>query len=186
MRILINEPQSSDGRDHHLAKKTKNTTSRHRTRVTLRLTRDEVDDLVGLAHYYEKTMGLSRFFVRLASGPEMKARFRFVQQESDVLEQFASAIVAAMRASDQAEIDAEITVRALIAFWGRALSSLNSSRSRRRLSSEKVRIRTALEAHLYEKIAGLRRVSPDLLLSEIATRRSSEAQWMHERLEQAG
>jgi hypothetical protein len=145
-----------------------------------------VDDLVRLAHYYEKSMGLGRFFVRLASGPEMKARFRFVQEESDVLEQFASAIVASMQANGQAEIDAEITVRALIAFWGRALSSLNSSRSRRRLSPEKVRIRTALEARLHEKAADLRHVSPDLLTSEIATRRSSEVQWMRERLEHAG
>ena len=166
-----------------MPKRTGPTSSAARKQVTLSLNREEANDLVALARYYEKSMGVSRYFVRFASGPEMRARFRFVKLESDVLEQFARAIVERMHLTDADEGETDITPRALVAFWGRALSSLNSSRSRRKLSPEKLRVRTSVEVRLRTAVARLQQAAPGVLDDEIATRRTSEAQWMRERLD---
>lgn len=146
------------------------------------MTRDEVADLMALARHYEKTMGISRHFVRFASGTEMRSRFHFVVEESKVLEQFASATLAGMDASDDEIREVGITPRALIAFWGRALSSLDSSRSRRKLSPSRLTLRTGLEEKLREAVTRLHREVPVQIDAEIETRRTREATWMKERL----
>src|SRR5579884_2381311 len=98
--------------------------------IAVSMTRDEVEDLASLAHYYERSFGVMRHVVRLTSNREMRQRFRFVAQESRWLADFAAATASDLSA-DPASVS--FTPRSLIAFWGRALSSLNSKRSRRKL-----------------------------------------------------
>jgi hypothetical protein len=166
-----------------LSAKRRTTTNRQPPTVRLSLTRDELEDLVRLARQYEKSMGFSRFFVRFASGPEMRARFRFVAEESDVLEAFARAQLQAASNADTDVHEVDLLPRALIAFWGRALSSLRSERSRRRLGREALATRQGLEAMLRAAFVELRSRDATLAQSEIETRREREVVWIREALE---
>jgi hypothetical protein len=169
-------------RDNSVTRNNKRGTSTKDRQAKIEFTRDEVADLVALARHYERTMGVSRHFVRFASGTEMRNRFQFVAEESKVLEQFASAMLTAMDESGDVNREIQITPRALIAFWGRALSSLDSSRSRRKLSPSRLELRMDVERKLQDAVTHLHRENPGLVEAEIATRRSREAVWMNERL----
>jgi hypothetical protein len=153
-----------------------------RTALHVVMTRAELEDLVRLARQYEKSMGFSRHFVRFASGPEMRARFRFVAQESDVLEAFARAELEAADSGDSDTRTVDFLPRTLIAFWGRALSSLRSDRSRRRLGRERLATRQAVETKLRDAFAELYRRDTVLARSEIETRREREIAWINEAL----
>jgi hypothetical protein len=148
----------------------------------LSLLRVEVEDLVTLSRYYEKSMGLSRHLVRIASGSVMRARFRFVSDESQILEKFASSVRNDMKEKGEEERPVPFTPRALVAFWGRALSSLDSQRSRRKMSDDQIRIREELTAKLQQAVAALYKKSRGAMEREIETRRATEAVWMRERL----
>jgi hypothetical protein len=150
--------------------------------VPVGLTLGEVEDLVRLARQYEKSMGVSRYFVRFASGPEMRARFRFVAQESEVLEAFARAQLENARGTDS-EYTVEFLPRALVAFWGRTLSSLGSERSRRKMNRERLAVRKSVDAKLEAAVRDLYTRDREFARSEIATRREREVAWMQERLE---
>jgi hypothetical protein len=77
----------------------------------------------------------------------------------------------------------ELTPRTLVAFWGRVLASLNTRRSRRRLSEAAVAEREVLANKLAEAAEQLARTELPLLQQELATRRQVEADWMEERLQ---
>jgi hypothetical protein len=148
----------------------------------LSLSLAEVNDLVKLARYYEKSMGFSRYLVRIASGSVMRARFRFVSEESRILEQFVASVRTEMEAGNETEREIRFTPRSLIAFWGRALSSLDSQRSRRKISAENLRLREDLTRKLQNAVTRLYERSRKLMESEISTRRAPEVTWMLERL----
>lgn len=148
--------------------------------VTLSLTVEDVEDLVRVAGYYERSMGFMRHVVRLTSARAIRQRFRFVAEESRWLSAFAEATRADMHGS---ETDVEFTPRALIAFWGRALSSLKSKRSRRRMSPAQLAQRQLLAGKLERAAARLLLDKPEVMAEELHTRRASEVTWMRERLE---
>jgi len=150
----------------------------------LRLSLTEVNDLVKLSRYYENSMGFSRYLVRVASGSVMRARFKFVSDESRILEQFASSIRTEMETGDEAEREVQFTPRSLVAFWGRALSSLDSQRSRRKMTAGTLQLREELALKLQNTVGKLHKRSRKLVESEIATRRAPEVTWMLERLQQ--
>jgi hypothetical protein len=147
--------------------------------VSVTLTREQVDDLVRLASYYQRSMGVMRHVVRLTSPGPIRRRFRFVAEESRYLQAFAEAVRAEMTNDSD---PTELTPRSLVAFWGRALSSLNSKRSRRRMSAEEIGRREALADTLRRSTERLWLNEPALVESEIATRRAPEAAWMREQL----
>jgi hypothetical protein len=148
--------------------------------VTLSLTVEDVDDLVRVAGYYERSMGFMRHVVRLTSARAIRQRFRFVAEESRWLTVFAEATRADMRGS---ETEVDFTPRALIAFWGRALSSLQSKRSRRRMTPTQLAQRELLAGKLERAAARLLLDKPGVMAEELRTRRASEVTWMRERLE---
>jgi hypothetical protein len=147
--------------------------------VSVTLTRQQVDDLVRLAGYYQRSMGVMRHVVRLTSPGPIRRRFRYVAEESRYLQAFAESLRAEM--TDDAQ-SLEFTPRSLVAFWGRALSSLDSRRSRRRMSAEEIERREALTAVMRRAVERLWIKDPALTESEIATRRAPEAAWMREQL----
>jgi hypothetical protein len=87
-----------------------------------------------------------------------------------------------MRAAGPTDWDVTTTYRALIAFWGRLLASLNTPRSRRRLSQAEVERRQALAAKLEEAADNLARRNRARLEAELQTRRPVEEIWMRDRL----
>jgi hypothetical protein len=169
-----------------MTSKRKTVTRSAQTTIALRCSLQEAEDLLELARFYEKSMGASRFFVRLVSGSETRARFKFVAQESDILHAFMQATLADMRAAGEPTHDVVFTLRALVAFWGRAISSLESQRSRRKLSPKKLEARRALELRLREAVRSLHTQSPKMVDDELATRREREITWMQERLAGSG
>ena len=158
--------------------------SRGRQRaLVVNLSRREVELLAVLAPYYEKAMGPMRHVVRLTSSRETRERFRFVGEESRWLRRFAEATLQDMRSRNQETADVALTVAALIAFWGRILASLNSHRSRRRLSAEAIAERETLAAKLARSARQLWRETPEIVETELSTRRPAERAWMLETLE---
>jgi hypothetical protein len=147
--------------------------------VPVTLSREEVDDLVRLSGYYQRSMGVMRHIVRLTAGGPTRRRFKFVAEESKYLLAFAESVRSEMTAET---IDAQFTPRTLVAFWGRALSSLNSKRSRRRLSAVDIERREILSDKFRRAVERLWLKDPELAEAEIATRRTTESDWMREAL----
>lgn len=147
--------------------------------ISLTLTREETEDLVRLAGYYQQSMGFMRHVVRLTSRGPIRRRFHFVAEESRYLREFAESVRSEMTADS---VDVEFTPRSLVAFWGRALSSLNSRRSRRRMSAEVIERREDLSDKCRRAIERLWLKNPTLVENEIATRRAPEAEWMRQSL----
>jgi hypothetical protein len=163
----------------HARTKHRGRTGTDRPTVGIRLNDDELADLIDMATYYERSMGIMRHVVRVTSSREMRQRFRFIAEESRWLETFARA------AHDERSEDGEIvfTARALVAFWGRALSSLQSKRSRRRMSPLKLEQRELLAEKLARSAEKLWLRNPELMAQEVAGRREPEAEWMWQRLD---
>lgn len=147
--------------------------------VLVTLSREQVDDLVRLAGYYQRSMGAMRHVVRLTSPAPIRRRFQFVAEESRYLQAFAESVRDEMGNDPR---PTEFTPRSLVAFWGRALSSLNSKRSRRRMSADEIGRREALAEILRRSVERLWVQEPALIEGEIATRRVPEAAWMRELL----
>lgn len=150
------------------------------TRVAVSLTPEEIATLVRVADYYNRNWGPFRHVVRALSGREMRARFRLVSEEGHWLQEFLRAETENQDATSHVTLT--FTPLALIAFWGRLLSSLNSPRARRKLTRDE-RDRRREMTELFEGAArtvGLR--DPQLIASQIGTRRVSEQGWMREAL----
>ncbi len=150
---------------------------------TLDLTAHELALLIKLANYYEKAMGPTRHLVRLTAPKEVKLKYRFLKEESEWLRLFAESARDRLRDSGADEIPVAFTVRAVVAFWGRILSNLNSTRSRRRLARDAVQARERMAVRLQQTVVELSATHPDLIAQEILSRRSREVPWMQQALE---
>jgi hypothetical protein len=149
------------------------------------LTTDELQCLVAVSDYYQRSWGPMRHLVRLTTAPEMRTRLRFLSDESRVLRSFAQAKLAEAGEEPDVPTRVEFTPAALIAFWGRILSSLQSTRSRRRLKASEIALRETLAGKLEAAARSLRARHGDLVDAAIDARRPVEQAWMHERLEPA-
>lgn len=159
-----------------------NRSARRQVLVAVELSAPEAQILVRVARHYQKAMGPMRALVRMLAPADIKARYRFVAQESKWLERFAQATYQDLIAQPDSSTTVSFTPRTVIAFWGRLLTTLNSPRSRRRLSSPEIEAREALAAKLERAARELRNEDATLIDQEIRTRRETEATWMAERL----
>lgn len=151
--------------------------------VEIDLAIDELRCLVVLSDFHQRSMGFMRHVVRLTTAAEMRTRMRFIDEESKVLRAFAQSLLEDAQSDPDGTTRANMTPAALTAFWGRLLSSLNSPRSRRRLSAKEIEFREVLAARLEDAFRRLQRAHPDLAASELATRRSAEQGWIRRQLE---
>lgn len=151
---------------------------------TLDLSLADIETLAQLANYYQKSMGVMRHMVRLTTAPNVRRRFRFVAQESAVLEQFISAVRHEQFAPGIPRASVAFTPAALVAFWGRLLSSLHSKRSRRKLSEAEIAHREQLAASFESTVRRLQQRSPELVEKHLLTRRVDEQSWMRSRLQE--
>lgn len=150
--------------------------------VRVELHRDEVEILARVAHYYERSMGITRHVLRLTGGDEIKAKYRFIVDEANSLDMVVLGARSHLTSAEGSTVAVPLTVRALVAFWGRLLSSLNIPRSRRKLRRGEAEARRALADKLYRSIKMLHGEMPHLVEQEIATRRAREVEWMRGRL----
>jgi hypothetical protein len=149
--------------------------------IVLALSIDELSTLIALARYYEKSLGPIRHVVRFTA-PTLRGRYRFMREESRVLQHFAETMRSDLVESGRGEMPVQFTLRALIAFWGRILASLQTKRSRRKLSDEQVREREHLAQRFQVMVERIATEYPEAIQHELATRRPREAQWMKDRL----
>jgi hypothetical protein len=150
--------------------------------LAVRLRIDELETLIEVADYYQRSMGFMRHIVRLGSGPEMRRRFRFVAEESQWLGRFAETTRDQMIERGDRERSVSMTVPALVAFWGRLLASLHSSRARRKMSAAQIASREELAKKLGDVAADLWRRQPAAIDTAMETRRSTEREWMRDAL----
>ena len=127
-------------------------------------------------------MGPARYMVRFTSNAQVRSKFRFVADESAVLQAFAEATRDEMAAEGSTTRDVTMTARTLVAFWGRVLSSLNNRRSRRKLSADGIGEREQLADKLGAAARIVSRQKGVDIERELQTRRTDEAAWMRERL----
>ena len=148
----------------------------------IELTADEVNLLVRIADFHLKAMGLMRYVVWLTASSEVRSKYRFVAEESRWLKRFAEAVREDMAEEGRDQANVAFTPRSLVAFWGRLLASLNSRRSRRRLSEAEVQRREELATKLETAVRTFGQHHPTLLEEELQTRRPAEGAWMRSRL----
>jgi hypothetical protein len=146
--------------------------------VTVPLTAQQARALVRVAHHYERSMGLTRHIVRLTAAREVRARYAFIARESAELERLAETIAESIGSDGGGAVEVQLTPLAAVSFWGRLLSSLNTRRSRRRLSVQEIEQREALAASLHQGIASLAQDYPEQLEEVLKTRRPAEVDWM--------
>lgn len=151
--------------------------------VYVPLTDGDVSILLSVAHFYERNMGSMRYFVRFMSSAEIKNKFRFVQQESELLEKFAERIRESLTEDDLKGSKVSMTIPALLAFWGRILASLHSKRSRRKLSSEEIERREALAQKLAAILKPAWQRNRASIEETLRTRRPQESEWIRQALE---
>lgn len=152
--------------------------------VVILLSPDEIHTLARLAHYYQRSMGPMRYVVRLTASAEVRAKYRFIAEESRWLQKFIESVPVESVAAD-GEIAAEFASRTVIAYWGRVLSSLRSKRARRRMKPEDVVLRERLAEKLRAAAGELEIRWPGSLESDLLTRRPDEASWMRDGLGEA-
>lgn len=159
-----------------------NTELRQHT-VSMSLSDVEVRVLEQIAHFHEKSLGPTRWFVRLTAPADVKEKYRFIVQEGKWLERFAASTRGKLVDSENDETVAEFTPRALVAFWGRLLASLNSPRARRKLKQHDIAVYERM-AQRFEAVVSDERTRRDQVIDdEIGTRRLREQAWMIEALE---
>lgn len=148
---------------------------RARTRgAVITLTGPEKETLRNLADYHLRAMGPMRHLVRLTSRREVRQRLGYLTQESMYLRLFMEGELQ----KEAGEGPVMFTIPALVAFWGRVLSSLNTRRSRRKLKPSEVERREELSRRF---AAVARQLSPHERASfdqELDTRRPREIQWI--------
>ncbi len=151
--------------------------------IIVLLSAQEVRTLVRIADYYFRSMGPFRHVVRLTARSELRQRYSFMAEESLWLRRFAEATEREMQSKDAHEWRTPFTLRSLLAFWGRLLASLNSRRSRRKLTEGEIAQREALAAKLRDAAAEVARSRPTLFATELETRRAVESDWMRRQLQ---
>lgn len=155
---------------------------RNNAEIRLPLDSHELAVLRRVARYYERNWGVARFLVHWTSGPATRARFRFVAEEGRWLKKLADHLAEEAVQDEDSPREVTLTVRALVAYWGRLLSSLRSSRARRRLSANEIASREALIEKIESLLRSLSGAKARELSQEIETRRVAEQEWMRQRL----
>jgi hypothetical protein len=150
--------------------------------VSVPLSLDEVATLILLSSYYGRTLGSVRRVIQLVSPGEMRAKARFVHEETYWLRRFAEAQRDRMSSREDAESTVEFTPRSLVAFYGRTLASLNVPRTRRRLSPAQIEAREALAEKFRTALETLCSSDGSVVEEELQTRRLRERQWIAEAL----
>lgn len=112
----------------------------------------------------------------------MRSKLQFMTDESKVLRSFAETMHERMASGGQERAVIGFTLRALVAFWGRLLASLNSPRSRRKLRPEEIARREALSARIQAMIADTQVSHSQDVEIELGLRRTSEQIWMRDAL----
>jgi hypothetical protein len=143
---------------------------------------DEIHALMSLSSYYGRGLGFVRRAIQLASSGEMRAKARFVHEETYWLQRFAEANWNRMQAGGDTESPIDFTTRSLVAFYGRTLGSLNVPRSRRRLSPGQIEQREALAEKLHAALMELNATDHELVADELQTRRLREREWIEQAL----
>ena len=138
----------------------------------------EVRVLEKIAHFHEKSMGPTRWFVRLTAPAEVKEKYRFIVQEGKWLERFAASTRETFLDSESDEVLAEFTPRALVAFWGRLLAGLNSPRARRKLNQHDIVVYEHMAQRFGAVVSDERTRRRQVIDDEIGTRRLREQGWM--------
>src|SRR5436305_14730151 len=87
--------------------------------VGLDMTLDDVDLLIFLAHFYNRSMRPVRFMVRVVSPGDIRARYDFIAEESMWLRRFAEAARFEMEDSGDESVTVRLTPRSLVARRGR-------------------------------------------------------------------
>jgi hypothetical protein len=174
------------------ARKRKNRQTPHGPQLVLTLTEDDIDALIRVAHFYERSMGPMRYFVRLTSGHEVRQKFRFIADESLWLERLllatrqtlapAAGTLPGDSGPQHPTASLTLTPTALVALWGRLLSGTRTPRARRKAKGRELAIREDLERTFMALARNLWSSEPHLLDTEIASRRPVEAAWMREEL----
>lgn len=149
----------------------------------IELTEEEASVLVRVATYHQKAIGPVRFLVQLVAPQEIRGKYHFVKEESKLLKQFARTARDSISQSPQGSEPTSFTPRTLVAFWGRILASLNTERSRRRLSKTEILRREGLALKLEGIAQSIWHENRRLLEQELATRRPVEAEWMRQKLQ---
>jgi len=144
----------------------------------MELNEQELVVLGRVTHYYERSMGVTRHLVRLTARGDVKDKFRFIVDESLWLERAVEQARGTISQSDSSTVTVTFTPRAIVALWGRLLSSVNTPRSRRKLRREDVRAREMLSEKLGLSLRALEDLDPALVRAEVATRRTREVEWM--------
>jgi hypothetical protein len=151
------------------------------TSAEVMLSQRDLDALVRVADLY-MTIKPLRPIVRFAAPRDIRARFRFVADESRWLKRFAREMRTGMRSDGLKEREVTFTLPALVGFWGRLLASVNSPRTRRRLSKTEFEIRQELIARFQEALTALASRNRRQVEEQIQTRRPVEEVWMRDRL----
>jgi siroheme synthase (precorrin-2 oxidase/ferrochelatase) len=123
-----------------------------------------------------------RFVVRLAAPRGIRARIRYVADESKWLKRLAREIRTSMRSTGEEERDVSFTIPALVGYWGRLLVSVNTPRTRRRLSKSELETRQSLIPRFQEAISSLLPRNRREIEEQLQTRRAAEEIWMRDRL----
>ena len=148
--------------------------------IQLDLDLTELDALQAVAHHYESVMGVARHLVVATAPSGIKRRYRYIVQESLGLEQKVSEWRDALAIGHSDAV--EVSIVDAVAFWGRLLSSLNTKRSRRRLSRPMISTHEALAEKIGTAVTQAHRVESVQTDAAIAGRRRREREWMLERL----
>lgn len=151
--------------------------------VAVRLSKEEVRAMVAVSDYYERSMGVMRLVIRVTASGDVRSKYRHVAEESKWLKRFAATTLQDMLATGATQTDVTFTSLALVAFWGRLLSSLSVQRSRRKLKPQEIELREILAEKLQRAVQSLRDRYPQAIERDLQTRRARDLQWMREKLE---
>jgi hypothetical protein len=149
--------------------------------IAVRLSQRDLDSLVRVSDLY-MTARPFRFVVRMTAPSQIRARFRFVGDESKWLKRLAKETRAGMREDGRDERDVPLTIPTLVGYWGRLLTSLNTPRHRRRLSGSEYDVRHSMLPRFQDALGSLLVHHRRRIEDQLATRRPAEEIWMRERL----
>src|SRR5947209_20569288 len=93
-------------------------------------------------------MGPMRLVVRMTASAEIRQKYRFIAEESLWLEKMARAQREQIAASRCSSATLTLTPRALVAFWGRLLTSTRNRRARKKLKGDELAVRETLSSKL--------------------------------------
>ena len=139
--------------------------------VRVELTDAELAQLTELARHYEKVMGFVRHVVVATSRMGVRRRYRHIVLESKGLEAIAIKMRERLRSAGGDVLETELALEEAVAIWGRALSSMRTKRSRRKLSSPQLALQESIERKFAEGVRSYSALRETAVRAAIATRR---------------